>query len=108
MKKTLIIIVNVIIMAAILVFVVLYAQYENKDSYRRQVEHFENTTVTMERVTENYLEGEQRICDVWAQYINSSSMTMEEAAEYIRSSPQHISFPSKPKTVFRRGPSSEV
>ena len=86
MKKTLIIIVNVIIMAAILVFVVLYAQYENKDSYRRQVEHFENTTVTMERVTENYLEGEQRICDVWAQYINSNSMTMEEAAEYIRSS----------------------
>ena len=86
MKKTLIIIVNVIIIAAILVFVVLYAQYENKDSYRRQVEHFENTTVTMERVTENYLEGEQRICDVWAQYINSNSMTMEEAAEYIRSS----------------------
>ena len=86
MKKTLIIIVNVIIIAAILVFVVFYAQYENRDSYRRQVEHFENTTVTMERVTENYLEGEQRICDVWAQYINSSSMTMEEAAEYIRSS----------------------
>ena len=86
MKKTLIIIVNVIIIAAILVFVVFYAQYENRDSYRRQVEHFENTTVTMERVTENYLEGEQRICDVWAQYINSNSMTMEEAAEYIRSS----------------------
>ena len=86
MKKTLIIIVNVIIMAAILVFVVLYAQYENKDSYRRQVEHFENTTVTIERVTENYLEGEQSICDVWARYISSNSMTMEEAAEYIRSS----------------------
>ncbi len=86
MKKTLIIIVNVIIMVAILVFVVLYAQYVNKDSYRRQVEHFENTTVTIERVTENYLEGEQSICDVWARYISSNSMTMEEAAEYIRSS----------------------
>jgi len=86
MKKTLIITVNVIIMAAILVFVVLYAQYVNKDSYRRQLEHFENTTVTMERVTENYLEGEQSICDVWARYISSNSMTMEEAAEYIRSS----------------------
>ena len=86
MKKTLIITVNVIIMAAILVFVVLYAQYVNKDSYRRQVEHFENTTVTIERVTENYLEGEQSICDVWARYISSNSMTMEEAAEYIRSS----------------------
>lgn len=73
-------------MATILTFVVLYAGYESRDSYRRQIENFENTTVTMEHVTENYLEGEQRICDVWAQYINNSNMTMEEAAEYIRSS----------------------
>ncbi len=86
MKKTLVIIVNVIIMAAILIFVVLYSGYENRDAYRRQIEHFENTTVTMEQVTQNYLEGEQRICDVWAQFINSSSMTMEEAADYIRAS----------------------
>ncbi len=50
------------------------------------MEHFENTTVTMEKVTENYLEGEQRICDVWAQYINSRPMTMKEAADYIRRS----------------------
>ena len=34
----------------------------------------------MGHVTDNYLEGEQRICDVWAQYINSRSMTMDEAA----------------------------
>ena len=40
----------------------------------------------MERVTENFLEGEQRICDVWAQYINSKGMTMEEAVEFIRAS----------------------
>ena len=86
MKKILIIIVNVIIIAAILIFVVLYSKFENRDSYLRQVEHFENTTVTMERVTENYLEGEQRICDVWARYINSRTMTIEEAADFIRSS----------------------
>ena len=86
MKKFLIVIVNIAIMAAILTFVVLYAGYESRDSYRRQIENFENTTVTMEHVTENYLEGEQRICDVWAQYINGCNMTMEEAAEYIRSS----------------------
>ena len=84
MKKFLIVIVNIAIMATILTFVVLYAGYESRDSYRRQIENFENTTVTMEHVTENYLEGEQRICDVWAQYINNSNMTMEEAAEYIR------------------------
>ena len=86
MKKTVIVIVNALIMAAILIFVVLYSGSESNDAYQRQIEQFENTTVTMERVTENYLEGEQRICDVWAQYINSKGMTMEEAAEYIRAS----------------------
>ncbi len=84
MKKGFIIIVNVIIMAAILIFVVLYSRFESRESYRRQVEHFENTVVTMEQVTENYLVGEQNICDVWARYINSRAMTMEEAADYIR------------------------
>ena len=86
MKKILVIIVNMIIIAAILIFVVLYSGYENTTSYRRQIEHFENTMVTMENVTENYLEGEQQICDVWAHYIDSENMTMEEAAEFIRSS----------------------
>ncbi len=86
MKKSFIIVVNVIIMAAILLFVVFYSRIENRASYERQIEHFENITVTMEHVTENYLEGEQRICDVWAQYINSKGMTVDEAADYIRSS----------------------
>ena len=86
MKKSLIIIINVVIMAAILIFVVLYTRSESKASYQRQIEHFEDTTVTMEQVTENYLESEQRICDIWARYINNKNMTMEEAAEYIRSS----------------------
>ena len=86
MKKTFIIIINVIIMAAILVFVVLYSGFESRNSFHRQVEHFEKTTVTMEQVTENYLEGEQRICDVWAKYINNANMSMEEAIDYIRAS----------------------
>ena len=86
MRKTVIIIVNVVIMVAIMVFVVLYSGFENRNSYQRQIEHFEDTTVTMEHVTENYLEGEQRICDIWARYINNETMTMEEAADYIRSS----------------------
>lgn len=86
MKKIFIIIVNIIITAAILGFVVFYSGYSDKESYQRQIEHFENTTVTMEKVTQNYLEGEQRICDVWARYINNQTMTIEEATEYIRSS----------------------
>ncbi len=84
MRKLLIIFVNVVIISAILIFVVMYSRYTSRDSYQRQIENFEDTTVTMEKVTENYLEGEQRICDVWAHYINNKAMTMEEAAEYIR------------------------
>ncbi len=101
MKKIFIIIVNVIIMVAILIFVVLYSRLESRASYQRQIEHFEKTTVTMEHVTENYLEGEQRICDVWAQYINSRAMTMEKAIDYIRAShvlenaSAHLIFPDK-------------
>ena len=86
MKKVFIIMLNVVIMASILTFVVLYSSISNRDSYRRQIENFENTTVTMEQVTENYLEGEQNICDVWARYINNNNMSLEDATEYIRAS----------------------
>ena len=98
MKKSLIAVFNIIIMAAILVFVVLYTRFESKDAYNRQVEHFENTTVNMENVTENYLEGEQRICDVWAQYINNRGMSMDEAAGFIRDS--HVLGKSSAHLVF--------
>ena len=83
MKKTFVIIVNVFIMIAMLIFVVLNSNLQSKETAQRQIEHFENTTIAMERVTENYLEGEQRICDVWARYINSRDMTIEEAVSFI-------------------------
>ena len=84
LKKTGVIIVNIFIMIAMLTFVIVYSVIENKNMTQRQIEHFENTTISMEHVTENYLEGEQRICDVWARYINSQEMTMEDAISFIR------------------------
>ena len=84
MKRILVVVVNVIIMIAMLIFVVLYSDFENSNATQMQIEHFENTTITMKHVTENYLEGEQRICDVWARYINSKDMTIEEAVSFIR------------------------
>ena len=84
MKRIWVIIVNVFIMFSVLTFVILYSNTENKNTTQRQIEHFENTTITMEHVTENYLEGEQRICDVWARYINSENMTIDEAIDFIR------------------------
>ena len=84
--KKIVIITNVILIAAILTFVVLFSQFENREFIQRQTDHFENTTVSLEQVTVNYLEGEQRICDVWARYINSEEMTLEAAADFIRAS----------------------
>ena len=84
MKKSGIIIINVLIMVAILAFVSVYIVFNDRSTRERQTEHFENTIVAMERVTENYLEGEQRVCDVWAHYINDREITMEEAAAFIR------------------------
>ena len=85
MKKT-VVFINVIIISAMLIFVVLYSRSKNKESFQNRIDQFENTTVTLEQVTENYLEGEQRICDVWARYINNRNMTIDEAADYIRAS----------------------
>ncbi len=85
MKKRLwVSIINILIMSSMLAFVVLYSTFESRKGTRTQIEHFKNTTITMERVTENYLEGEQRICDVWTHYINTKEMTMEEAVSFIR------------------------
>ena len=97
--KKIVVFINVIIISAMLIFVVLYSRSENKESFQNRIDQFENTTVTLEQVTENYLEGEQRICDVWARYINNSNMTIDEAADYIRAShvlantSAHIIFP---------------
>ena len=98
MKKTGIIIINVLIMSAILAFVAFYTIFDNKSSLKRQIEHFENTTIAMQQVTENYLEGEQRICDVWAHYINSEDMTIDEAASFIRIS--HVLAEASAHLVF--------
>ncbi|MBR1847074.1 MAG: response regulator [Bacilli bacterium] len=84
MRKTWVIVANVFIMLGILSFVAVYSNIEDQAVTKRQIEHFENTTITMEHVTENYLEGEQRICDVWANYINDEDLTLEEAISFVR------------------------
>ena len=74
-------------MLSMVTFVVIYANYESKEMTKRQIEHFVSTTVTMEHVTENYLQGEQRVCDVWTHYINDDEdITLDEAISFIRHS----------------------
>ena len=89
MKRAWVIVTNVLIMLAILSFVVVYSTLEGQNQTRQQITHFENTTVAMERVTENYLQGEQDVCDVWAHYISDKDMTIDEAISFIRVSHVH-------------------
>ena len=84
LKTSWIVMANVALVAAVLAFVALYSNHEKKENYTRQVEHFVNTTGAMERVTGNYLEGEQAICDNWAHYISNRDLTLEEATAYVR------------------------
>ena len=84
LKTSWIVMANIALMIAMLAFVALYSNYEREENYRHKVEHFVNKTIAMERGTGNYLEGEQGICDNWAQYINHQDLTLEEAAAYIR------------------------
>ena len=86
MKRKSFVIVNTLAIAAIIIFVFLYSGAERREEYRNQIENFVSTTVTMEKITENYLEGEQGICDVWAHYIVNKQMTMQEATDFIRES----------------------
>lgn len=47
-------------------------------------ENFMTMSIGMEKVTTNYLEGEQRLCDSWAACINSRKMNMNEAMSYLK------------------------
>ncbi|MBQ1450723.1 MAG: hypothetical protein IIZ12_07335, partial [Eggerthellaceae bacterium] len=97
-KRYLIILVNVAVMIGIVGFVLLYAQRTADDSIASEVAQFETATDTMGQVTANYLESEQDICNVWARYINSKPMTIDEAISFIRSS--HVSPDATAHIVF--------
>ena len=86
MKRILMILGNVMIVTIILVLVLVYVNAEQKRILASQTESFENMTIAMENVTTNYLVGEQQVCNTWANYINSSSLTAEQAIGFVRDS----------------------
>ena len=89
MKKALVIIPNILIIGIILVFIVRYANYKVEESKRSDIESFEKMTLTVDQIIANYLEDEQHLCDIWANYVNRSAeagtpMTAKEAISYIQ------------------------
>ena len=89
MRKSFIVIINILIIGLILLIIVRYANERATESDRASIAAFEKMTVTTEQIIVNYLEDEQHLCDIWANYINGIAeeegpMTVEEAIGYIR------------------------
>ncbi len=76
-------------MGLILFFIIWYANAKAKESDKNEIIAFEKMTVTTNQIIANYLEDEQHLCDIWANYINCSAedgnpMTAEDAVAFIR------------------------
>lgn len=89
MKKRYIIIINILIVGLILFFIMKYAKDRVEESNQVSVASFEKMTTTTEQIVVNYIEDEQQLCDIWANYINRSAeagnaMTVDDAISYIR------------------------
>ncbi|MCR4953248.1 MAG: hypothetical protein K6A43_04155, partial [Treponema sp.] len=84
MKKKLIIIANFLIVIFTIFFVVLYARKQSASMKAYNTENFMTMSIGMEQVTTNYLEGEQKLCDSWAECINSRKMNINEAMSYLK------------------------
>ena len=86
MKKSLMLLGNVVIVLVILGLILFNVSSEQKNLYSTRSEAFENMTVAMGSVTTNYLLGEQQICNGWATYINANDMSAREAIDFVRKS----------------------
>jgi signal transduction histidine kinase/CheY-like chemotaxis protein/HPt (histidine-containing phosphotransfer) domain-containing protein len=89
LKRTLIISINLLIMGFILFFIIRYANTKAEESEKNGVIAFEKMTITTNQIIANYLEDEQHLCDIWANYINRSAqegaaMTASEAIAFIK------------------------
>jgi len=88
-KRKLILAINLLIMGFILFFIIRYANTKAEESNENEIIAFEKMTMTTNQIIANYLEDEQHLCDIWANYINRSAedgtpMTAEEAISFIR------------------------
>jgi signal transduction histidine kinase/CheY-like chemotaxis protein len=89
LKKRYIVIINILIVGLILFIIAKYANDRATESNHASIASFEKMTTTTEQIIANYLEDEQHLCDIWANYINRSAeagepMTVDEAISYIR------------------------
>ncbi len=110
MKRSIVIIINLLIMGFILFFIIRYANTKAEESIKNEIAAYEKMTMTTSQIIVNYLEDEQHLCDIWANYINRSAqdgspMTAEEAVSFIRKS--KISSETEAHLIFLDSPERE-
>ncbi len=76
-------------MGFILFFIIRYANTKAEESNKNEIIAFEKMTMTTNQIIANYLEDEQHLCDIWANYINRSAsdgaaMTARDVVSFIR------------------------
>ena len=83
MKRVLIALVNLIIVAAVVIAVVLYVRNVGNDGLEKSRTTFQSTVSTMEEIANNYMEDSQTIVSGWADYLENVECTMDEAMEVV-------------------------
>ena len=83
MKRVLIALVNLIIVAAVVIAVVIYVRDVGDSDLEKSRTSFQSTVSTMEEIANNYMEDSQTIVNGWADYIESEDFTMDEALESV-------------------------
>ena len=86
MKTRIVIILNFIVVVAIAITITFYNRATEEKLTQNAYDSIVSLADGMQKTGTSYMKGEQEIVDSWARYINSNSMTMEEAVEYVRTS----------------------
>lgn len=84
-SKTALILCNIVLMVAAVLFVVQYSGDVRTSQEELMRENFCNTVDTMRQISVRYLSEELSSAENWASYIEQQHMSMEEALDYIRS-----------------------
>ena len=82
--RTLLILCNVVLMTAAILFAVVYSTRMRRAQEQMELDNFCTTIESLKKVSENYLDAERRQAQNWAAYIESQNMSMDEALAYIR------------------------
>ena len=84
MRKVGLIIVNVFFALVLVIASFAYFVSVRSDSLQAGIRSFTSQTQALEQVANRYLIAEQSHCDSWANTINGTSMTMQEAMDFLR------------------------